>query len=281
MQNLEREGYALSLPPTFSLWQTMESGQCFRYSWKKERLYLAAGGHVASFEQKGDKLYFYDCTEREIEQFWVPYFTLDFDYLSVQNQFEKDPVMKEALKEVGGVHLLRQEIWETLVCFILSQNNHIPRIKSITRSLCLLFSPAEEENIVPVTFPTPKQLAACSVEDLAPIRAGFRAKYLIDAAKKVCEGQVKLEELETLSYEEAEKELRKINGVGPKVSACVLLFGAKHDEAFPVDVWIARALKELYPDGFDQNFYAPFAGIAQQYLFSYIRLLGRNTCSSE
>ena len=176
-----------------------------------------------------------------------------------------------ACKENPGIRVLRQEPFETLISFIISQNNNIPRIKGIIERLCLHFGePFLYHNETRYAFPAPKKLASCTPEDLAPLRAGFRAKYLIDAAKRIASGEIDLEAVRKLPLPDAKAKLQTISGVGPKVADCALLYGLHRTECFPMDVWMKRAvllLPRLSPADFGEN-----AGIAQQYLFHYVRM---------
>lgn len=252
----------------FSLGDTLDCGQCFRFDKQPDGSFAGvAGNHFAVISQQGDRLIF-SGTPKEDEGFWRAYLDLDADYASYQAAFSKDPVLKEACRYAGGIRLVRQDPWEALCSFIISQNNNIPRIKGIIARLCALKGPALGEDRH--GFPAPNRLAACSLEELSPLRAGFRAGYLLDAAQKVVSGTVDLSSLFTLPMEEAREQLRQIRGVGPKVAECALLYGFHRLEAFPVDVWINRALRSFYPQGFPFED-SPVKGVAQQYLFHYIR----------
>lgn len=271
MQNKKDSPRSVPAPADFSLAQTMESGQCFRYTCEEGVYTVTAGARRIRLRQEGAKLLLFDGAEAW-DAFWTDYFALDMDYAAIRAEFAKDPVLAQAIASCGGIRILRQDPWESLCTFILSQNNHIPRIKKITEALCELLGDSVSSPRGPYfAFPSPERLATCTVEGLAPIRAGFRAKYLIDAADKVVSGAVRPARLAALPYGAAEAELRAIKGVGKKVAACVLLFGARHYEAFPVDTWISKALAEHYPAGFDPASLGPYAGIAQQYLFHYMR----------
>ena len=163
--------------------------------------------------------------------------------------------------------MLNQEPWETLCSFIISQNNNIKRIKGIISRLCENFG---ENKGGFYTFPTAEKIAALTLEDLSVLRSGFRAKYILDAAKKVSSGEVELKKLKDAPTDGARDELMKITGVGPKVADCVLLFGLEHADAFPKDVWIKRAMQVLF-DGELPECAKPYAGITQQYIFLYAR----------
>ena len=153
--------------------------------------------------------------------------------------------------------------------FIISQNNNIKRIKGIVERLCENFGEKLPEG--EYTFPTAEKLSKLSVDDLAPIRAGFRNKYIIDSAQKVNSGEVNLNICYDLPYDEAQQELMKIKGVGTKVADCTLLFGFHRIEAFPLDVWMKRAMEKLFPTMSPKDF-GEYAGIAQQYIFHYSRM---------
>lgn len=263
----------------FSLEDTLTCGQCFRWEKQEDGSFLGiVGDHVQRVWQKGEELIFDQCSEEDFRSLWAVYFDLSTDYCQIQNNLCDDKTLEQAIRHAGGIRILRQDPWETICSFIISQNNNIPRIKGIISRLCQQFG-----EVLPsggYRFPSAEKLASLKIEDLAPIRAGFRGKYLLDAAKKVVSGEVNFERIYAGSLTDGEEELRKIYGIGKKVAQCVLLYGFYRTEAFPVDVWIKKVLKEYYPDGFpylDQ----PYAGIAQQYLFHYIRLLEKGKIPEE
>lgn len=256
--------------PGFALKDTLECGQCFRWDQQEDGSFLGiAGNRLLRIRQQEDALYVYGCESADWEGVWADYFDFREDYTRFQKALSFDPVCCEAMKLAGGIHILRQDPWETLCSFIISQNNNIPRIKGIISRLCALLGDPLTEGCY--SFPGPERLAALSVEDLAPLRAGFRAKYLLDAAQKVADGTVDFDAVRAASLEEGEQLLRQIHGVGPKVAQCVLLFGFHKMDAFPVDVWMKKVLSQFYPDGFPAAA-KPYGGIAQQYLFHYARL---------
>lgn len=252
-----------------NLQQTLDCGQCFRWQVLPDREYrgIVFGRKLTITEQNGTVL-FHGVTAAEFESLWIPYFDLDFDYAAVRESFaEMHPALKKAAKFAPGIRLLQQDPWEALCSFILSQNNNIPRIKGLVDRLCQLLG---EEKDGFYGFPTPERLAEQTVDTLAPVRSGFRAKYLIDAAQKVCDGTVDLNALYHLPMEEARRSLTQIYGVGDKVAECALLYGFHRLEAFPMDVWMKRAMAVLLP-GYTPEQLGPYAGIAQQYLFHYSR----------
>jgi len=177
--------------------------------------------------------------------------------------------LKAASGFAGGIRILRQDPWEALCSFIISQNNNIPRIKGIVERLCASFGEEIKEGFY--SFPAAEKIATLTLEDLAPLRSGFRAKYILDGAKRVADGEIDLDALKELALDEARQELMKIYGVGEKVADCTLLFGLSHIDAFPKDVWIKKAMAKLF-DGSLPECAAPYAGIAQQYIFHYARM---------
>ena len=251
--------------PGFSLADTLDCGQCFRWERREDGFRGVCRSRSLTVAQEGERLRFRGVSREEFAEVWAPYFDLDGDYDALKRAYSADPTLAAACRYAGGIRLLRQEPWEALCSFIISQNNNIPRIKGIISRLCQSFGEPVGEDWA---FPGPERLAELTVEDLAPLRAGFRARYILDAARKVAGGAVDLEAIPGLSMEEAREALRKISGVGPKVAECALLYGFHRLEAFPVDTWIRKALAQYYPEGFPA---VPCAGVAQQYLFHYIR----------
>jgi N-glycosylase/DNA lyase len=247
--------------PGFNLPQTLDCGQAFRWETLSDGSF--SGFHLDTpllITQTGDELLFINTTEADFTQIWLDYFDFNTDYAKIHADFVSDPILKQAIDFCGGIRLLKQDPWETLISFILSQNNNITRIKGIIKRFCGLRG----------KFLTAEKLAKIPEAELSEIRAGFRAKYIKDAAVKIYSGEVNLEAVKQMPLEAARNELMKIHGVGPKVADCVLLFGLHKRQAFPVDGWIKRALGEFYPEGFPFAEHE-YAGIAQQYLFHYIR----------
>ena len=210
----------------FSLPQILDCGQCFTFSQLPDGRWQGwAGGHALTVSQpQPDTLLFYRTDAETFRRFWQPYFDLDTDYAAIKAVLAQDETLRRAIQFAPGIRILRQDGWETLCSFIISQNNNIKRIKGIIERLChLLGQPIGDSGFR--SFPTPEKLAAVTAEQLAPLRCGFRARYLIDAAQKVCSGQVRLDAIPSMPLEEARRELMQICGVGPKVADCVLLFG--------------------------------------------------------
>ena len=261
--------------------KTFDCGQCFRFekvnnSRHESEWAGVAFGRYVSFAKDGDRLYVYNSTEEEFEKIWRPYLDLDTDYLTIDKDIlsrSDSEALKNAVSFGHGIRILRQAPWETVCSFIISQNNNIPRIKKIIRAL----SERAGERISGTdefSFPTADAVEALGEKELFELRTGFRAKYIYDAAKKVKEGDVDLLSIPRLPAAEGAEILCDIKGIGPKVAACALLFGFGKYDAFPVDVWIKKAIEKYFPGEFDATRLGPYAGVAQQYLFYYERYLG-------
>lgn len=252
----------------FDLKQTFDCGQAFR--WNED----ADGVWQGSVLDKSIKLYYESdkiiiegTTKEDFENFWFDYFDLSRDYSKVIDTISSDPILKKATAFGNGIRILKQDPWEALCSFIISQNNNIPRIKGIIDRLCENFGQKIGSFY---TFPSAHQLAALTVEDLSCIRSGFRAKYIIDAAKKVSSGEIDLENLKKCDIDTARDTLMTIKGVGPKVADCVLLFGLNKIDAFPKDVWIKKAMLTFFPNGLPECAKG-YEGLVQQYIFFYAR----------
>lgn len=262
--------------------QIFDCGQCFRWEKSPEGSWQGIpGGRKAevSFEAEGAGGRDYSrpgvltiqdsllgaglCSEREALEFWWNYFDLDRDYGEIKRILAReDKVMQEAIGYGGGIRILRQEPWETLVSFIISQNNNIPRIKKCIESLAEALG---EKG----SLPSPEVLAKADISELAQCRMGYRDKYLIEAAGQYLRW----------GMPDTAEELRRFSGVGPKVANCIALFGLGLIDSFPIDVWMRRVMSSLY--GFEEKDvkgmtafagekFAPYGGIAQQYLFYFI-----------
>lgn len=264
------QGILLPITSAFDPDQTLDCGQAFRWEKQPDGSYRGvAGKRYCEITQQGDFLLLGGVTEEAFADFWQEYFDLRRDYAAILDSFRQDPVLARAVAFAPGIRVLRQDSWEALCSFIISQNNNIPRIKGIISRLCGNWG-IEVENGWR-TFPDAKTLAVLTPEDLSPLRAGFRARYLIDAAQKVASGEVVPEELAVMPLEEARSALRRITGVGAKVAECALLYGCGRVECFPMDVWMKRAMETFFPDGLP-DCAKPWAGIAQQFIFHYARL---------
>ena len=271
MKNISSENFIV-IPDVrdLDLEQTLDCGQSFR--WEKQNDGSFSGvafGKYVNISLDGTDMIIKNAAPED-EKIWREYFDLELDYGKIRGDISKlHPVLEEAARYAPGIRILRQEPYEALCTFIISQNNNIKRIKGIVARLCESFGDEIDEGVY--TFPTAERLAELTSDDLAPLRAGFRNRYIIDSAKKVASGEVDLELCKTADYEAARAELMKITGVGVKVADCTLLFGMHRVEAFPVDVWMKRAMEKLFP-GMTANDFGEYAGIAQQYIFHYSRM---------
>lgn len=254
--------------------KTFECGQCFRWNADENGVYHGiVGAYPAVVSTENDEVYI---ISEAPEGFWRDYFDLDTDYAAVSADFEGGEYLQACVDYGMGIRILRQEPWEALCSFIISQCNNITRIKGIVERLCRLYGDEISFNgEVFYSFPDAKTIAALSEKELAPIRSGYRAEYIIAAARAVCAGELDLEALRKDDYRIAIKKLREIRGIGEKVANCVVLYGLGHMEAFPIDVWMKRALKENFPPDFAPESLGDYAGLAQQYIFYYARSMGR------
>ena len=251
-------------------------GQCFR--WNRQRgggfFGVAHGRAVRVFRKGEDILISGDVGDYTL---WHEYFDLGLDYAAVIEKISLDEYTAEAARFAPGMRILRQDKWEALASFILSQCNNMARIKGIIERLCRLCgAPFDFEGRTLYAFPSPEAVAGLTIIELREIGCGYRAPYLLEAAREVGAGRLNLAELGTLSYELACGRLMALPGVGKKVADCVLLFGLHFLDSFPVDTWIKKALARHYPPSFDPSVFSPFAGIAQQYIFHYIRSAERD-----
>ncbi len=253
----------------FDLALTLDCGQAFRWvKINENQWHGVAFSKALTLTQTPESIIFENTTKEDFENIWTEYFDLERDYDVLCDRFKADEHIKKAVAECYGIRLLKQEPWEALCSFIISANNNIPRIKGIIDRLCRLLG--DDLGGGDYAFPSPEKIIEAGVEGLAPIRSGFRAKYLVDAAEKVASGEVNLQKIFSLNLEEGRDELIKIKGVGEKVAQCTLLYGFGKVDAFPIDVWVKRIMSEMYPAGLPECTNG-VRGIAQQYLFHWRR----------
>jgi len=256
----------------FDLVKTLECGQCFRWNADENGIYTGVAlGTVVRLRRCGESV-FITGTAEDFNTKWHGYFDLDRDYAEVRRKLCIDDFMHKSTAFGAGIRILHQDKWEVLCSFIISQNNNIPRIKRIVEALCLNFGQKLESNGKEYyTFPSAQRLAMVSIESLEPLRCGYRAAFIIHAARAVASGAVDLDALSRCSPAVARAVLKTLNGVGDKVADCVLLFGLHMLDAFPLDVWMKKAVNKYYGKNFDPGIFSPYAGIAQQYIFNYVR----------
>lgn len=273
----------------FSVSKSFDCGQCFRFDPVADSLHFVevagvAFGRFVRFAQNKsmDELIVYNCDEREFYDIWMPYLSLDVDYGEIRSVIGKavdeahDPegVIKLSSEFGRGIRILRQDEWETLCSFVISQNNNIPRIKGIVKRMCERYGDRiyYGDGQFAYSFPTPERIAAAGVDEIRELKVGFRAPYIIDAAEKFVSGEVDFDVVRNSpSLQTAIDELCKIKGVGLKVASCTALFGFGRTDAFPIDVWMKRSIERHFPLGLDPQVFGKYAGIAQQFLFYYER----------
>lgn len=264
---------------SLSVADTFDCGQCFRFENAGEYTEGIAFGRYIRIFQNGEKITLCNCDIADYENIWRAFLSLDEDYESIKRDIGEHfgkygDTIFSAMERAGGIRLLRQDPWEALCSFIISQNNNIPRIKKIIRALSEKYGESFEAfGAVYHSFPSPEALAAANEEELRACGTGFRARYILDAARKVSRGEIDFSAVRAQNDEEAAKYLMTICGVGAKVAACTLLYGFHKTAAFPIDVWIKRVLEKYYPEGIDIHSLGDYAGIAQQYLFYYERYI--------
>lgn len=255
----------------FSARQTFTCGQCFRWTEQPDGSYLGIVRGLPARVSDQDGALVLSSDEQQFAQLWRGYFDCDTDYAAICDSFAVDAFTAAAADFGRGIRILRQEPWEALCTFILSQCNNIPRITGIVDRLCtLLGEPISFEQQTLYAFPSPEQLARCTPEDLAPLRAGYRTPYLIAAAQAVFSGTVDFSALSRMDTDAARREIMQLRGVGRKVADCFLLFGLHKLDAFPVDTWMKKAAA-YYSGDMKQFINSPYAGVYQQYFFFYTR----------
>jgi len=275
----------------FSAKQIFESGQCFRFSREPDGSYtgVVCGSFVnIAYDNEEDRLTIWSDYMPKSEglglKFWRDYLDLDRDYREIKRTLsDKDPVMEKAIIAADGLRVLNQEPWETLISFIVSQNSNIPKIRGSIDDICTTYGQrlGRFENRDLYAFPTISALAGARLEDLEGCKLGYRAGYIAETARLVdMDGGAFLATASSASPEKAEEYLLSLSGVGPKVAHCVMVFSLRKADVFPVDVWVARAMNRLYgiPENdhdamreYAKERFSPYGGIAQMYLFEYVR----------
>ncbi len=252
-------------------------GQTFRFENKGDVVSGIAMGRRINVLREDDKLVLYPSTEHEFTKIWSDYFDLNFSYTDMEAEFARDEVLNRTLESCRGMRLLNQQPFETIISFIVSQNNNIPRIKKIVAGICREFGTHIGGD--DYAFPTVEQLSRATVEDMAKLGTGYRAPYIVNSVEML--RSVSFDDIFDTEYKYAKAKLMTLPGIGPKVADCVLLFAYKKKNAFPNDVWIKRVLKKYYgfaPKNdtelveFVNKTFGEHAGIAQQYLFHYERV---------
>ncbi len=256
---------------SFNLKDTFECGQCFRWEKESENSYIGiAHSKVIRVKEEKNKIII-ECDEKD-EKIWEEYFDLKRNYEEIKKAVSINKMMEEAVEYGKGIRILKQDFFEALISFIISQQNNISRIKKIVNSVSKAYG--EEilfENKTYYAFPTPESLKKATEKDLMDLGAGYRAKYIVKAVDEVINKSLDEDELLKMSVQDARKRLLKLFGVGDKVCDCILLFSLGKYDLFPSDVWIKRVMKENFDTEFaketGEKMFGKYSGFAQQYLF--------------
>ena len=264
----------LCITDDFSPEKIMESGQCFRVRRFPDGTFrFLTGGSAVYLRSLGEGRWQASCSPEEWKELWSPYFDLERDYASIRRRSAGRNAYIDAAMEAGaGLRILRQDPWEMLITFILSQRKSIPAIAAAAETLARRWGTAmQTERETLHAFPTPGQLAGAAEEELRACALGYRAPYVLDAVRKVSGGELDLAALGRLGDEELFQALQTVRGVGKKVAECVCLFGYGRLNRVPVDVWIGRAVREECGGCEPFSLYGADAGVMQQYVFFSIR----------
>jgi N-glycosylase/DNA lyase len=267
---------------SFDLKNIFECGQAFRWRRNDDGTYLViAKERVIKLAFSGKTLIIYNSNTEDFRDIWFEYFDLYSSYEEIKEKLKKDEIMKKAVDFGHGIRILKQDFWEMLISFIISANNRIPMIMKVIDEISKKYGEMIEfEDEKFYTFPTPEKLAGAKLKDLELCKAGYRCDYILDTSRRILKGYVNVLDLVNLSTDEAEKKLKGLKGVGPKVADCILLFSGIKKDVFPTDVWIKRIMESLYfhkeaslkeIKQFATDYFGELAGIAQQYLFYYAR----------
>ena len=289
---MKEQKYILENSNSFELKDIFECGQCFRWN-KEENDNSYTGvfkGNVLNVKKENNKIIFEGICIGNIEEICREYFDLDTDYEKIKEKLAKiDDYLKESTKYGKGIRILHQDLWETIISFIISANNNIPRIKGIIEKISKKYgNKIEFKGKDYYTFPTMNELGKASVEDLRALGLGFRDKRVYDTTRIFLDNKMTLEELEKEQDTDVLREkLMELPGVGGKVADCIMLFSLKKFNVFPVDVWVRRVMNELYIKEEDETKvkkeylqilakekFEGLAGLAQQYLFYQRRDIG-------
>ena len=264
MSILQKSAYVLTTSDELDLKKTFECGQCFRWNSNGDGVYTGvSGGRVLHIWQQEGRIVC-DCPAED-SAYWESYFDMETDYRAASAFFTQPEYLKTCAQHGDGIRILRQEPWEALCSFIISQCNNIPRIKKIVETLCQCFGEPLSHGLY--SFPSAEKLAYLTEKDLAPLRCGYRAEYILNAAKAVCDGSISYELLKNLPADDCRRQIKTIHGVGDKVANCFMLYGLHRMDSFPIDTWMKKALKQHFPPNYDPTVLGEYAGLAQQYIF--------------
>ncbi len=286
---MKEQKYIIKNIDSFELKDIFDCGQCFRWNVEEDGSYTGVfGNNVLNVKKENYDIIFEGICENDIKETVEEYFDLKRDYTEIKNKLSKiDDNMKTSIEYGKGIRILNQDLWETIISFIISANNNIPRIKGIIERLSKKYGKEiEYKGIKYYTFPTAEELKNVSVKEYRELGLGFRDIRLYETTKMILEGKVDLNKLrKNPNTIEVREQLLTLSGVGPKVADCILLFSnLKRFEVFPIDVWVRRVMNDLYIKQDDENKvskkqieklaeekFGNLAGLAQQYLFYWRR----------
>ena len=285
---MKEQQYILKKPECFELKDIFTCGQCFRWQENEDGSYIGVvKNNVIKIKEENSKYIIKSVGEDNLEKLVYEYFDLGRDYQELQEKLSKiDKNMKTSIEYGKGIRILNQDLWETLISFIISANNNIPRIQKIIQRLSKQYGKEIKfEGNSYYTFPLPEELKDVSIQDFRNLGLGFRDKRLYETTQAILNKEVDLQKLqENENTEEVREILLTLSGVGPKVADCILLFSTlKRFEVFPIDVWINRVMNELYLNEPEDKVskakiqklanekFGELAGLAQQYLFYWRR----------
>lgn len=277
--------YILRNAKSFEPVHIFECGQCFRWNKEEDGSYTGViKNGVINVKKLGKDVEFTGVCDRNIKEICEEYFNLQTNYEAIKEKLSNiDIYLKNSIEYGNGIRILKQDLWETLLSFIISANNNIPRIKTIIERIAKKYgNRIEYRNKMYYTFPTPEMLQNASIDDFRGLGLGFRDVRIYETVQRTLKGEIDLEKLKQEENTEVlRKKLLEIPGVGPKVADCVMLFALKRFDVFPVDVWVKRVISELYFNKkeqtpnviheFAEKQYGNLAGLAQQYLFYWRR----------
>ena len=285
---MEEQEYILKNQKSFCMKHIFECGQCFRWNKQDDGSYTGViKDAVLNVNQIDNTIIFKGISEKDLKDIVIEYFDLNHNYEELKEKLSKiDDFMKKSIEFGEGIRILNQDLWECIISFIISANNNIPRIKKIIDAISKKYGKKVVWNNKEFyLFPTVEELSKATVEELRSLGTGFRDKRIFDTTQKIYNKEINLEEIKNMQdSKEIEEELLKLDGVGPKVANCIMLFSLKRYDVFPIDVWVRRVMNDLYIHKENeeqvnkkelQNLanekYKDLAGIAQQYLFYWRR----------
>lgn len=264
----------VNIADDFDLDKIVYSGQCFRPKLISDGAYMfVCADKVLVIKQVSTEQYEVSCDEQTWNDVWVDYFDLNTNYSKIRNSVSSDEFMAACVKDGKGIRILRQDKWEMIISYIISQRKSIPSIRSSVEKICRLYGKVitciEGEDIY--SFPSPDMMRKASYEELAGCGLGYRVEYILDAIRCVSEGILVLDSFNDMSDDELFAKLKEIKGIGDKVANCVMLFALHRTGRAPVDTWILKVMNEKYNGNNPFLQYGDYAGIMQQYVFYYVQ----------